>query len=198
MKRGKEAGVSEEAQTIAERDEAEAAVQWLDGMTGGDGEYRASTIDPKAPATPRLMCEGIAERFEALQQRCEELKSVVNQRNKMCSQYFQEIEALKNRCEEADSDAMTFHTKWQDSIKKIAALEGALGDAIGDLEVVAQTQGHSIDLTQYRQALSAREEPGDVKPHIYIPDYQAGGDCRICGHVEDNPIHGTGRQSEGR
>lgn len=26
--------------------------------------------------------------------------------------------------------------------------------------------------------------PGEA-PHIYTPDYQAMGDCRICGHVRD-------------
>ena len=48
---------------IAERDAAEEAVQWLDQQAGGDGEYKASTVDPKSPATPRLMCEAIARRW---------------------------------------------------------------------------------------------------------------------------------------
>ncbi len=52
--------------TIIDRDEAEAAMQRLDVLTGGDGEYRASTIDPDAPATPALMAKGISERYVAL------------------------------------------------------------------------------------------------------------------------------------
>jgi hypothetical protein len=29
----------------------------------------------------------------------------------------------------------------------------------------------------------------EVKPHIYAPDYQAMGDCRVCGHEENKPWH---------
>lgn len=57
----------DETNALAERDAAEDAVQWLDTQTGGDGEYRYSTVEPDAPSTPRKMCEGIAERFSALQ-----------------------------------------------------------------------------------------------------------------------------------
>lgn len=53
--------------TIIERDEAQDAMQRLDVLTGGDGEYRASTIDPEAPATPALMANGIAERYATLE-----------------------------------------------------------------------------------------------------------------------------------
>jgi hypothetical protein len=28
-----------------------------------------------------------------------------------------------------------------------------------------------------------------IKPHIYCPDYQAIGDCRICGHRQNVPWH---------
>lgn len=28
-----------------------------------------------------------------------------------------------------------------------------------------------------------------IKPHIYMPDYQAMGDCRICGHEQKKPWH---------
>lgn len=28
-----------------------------------------------------------------------------------------------------------------------------------------------------------------IKPHIYSPDYQAMGDCRVCGHGQDKPWH---------
>lgn len=28
-----------------------------------------------------------------------------------------------------------------------------------------------------------------VQPHPYSPDYQAMGDCRTCGHLEDSPLH---------
>lgn len=55
-----------ETRLIAERDEAEAAVQKLDAQTGGDGEYYFSTDDPDAPSTPAKMCAGIAERYSLL------------------------------------------------------------------------------------------------------------------------------------
>jgi len=29
----------------------------------------------------------------------------------------------------------------------------------------------------------------EIKRHIYMPDYQAMGDCRICGHERDKPWH---------
>ena len=28
-----------------------------------------------------------------------------------------------------------------------------------------------------------------IRPHLYMPDYQAMGDCRICGHDQDKPWH---------
>jgi hypothetical protein len=28
-----------------------------------------------------------------------------------------------------------------------------------------------------------------IEPHIYSPDYQAMGDCRVCGHGQDKPWH---------
>ena len=28
-----------------------------------------------------------------------------------------------------------------------------------------------------------------IKPHLYFPDYQAMGDCRICGHDAKKPWH---------
>lgn len=30
---------------------------------------------------------------------------------------------------------------------------------------------------------------GPIKPHIYSPDYQAMGDCRVCGHCQEKPWH---------
>lgn len=30
---------------------------------------------------------------------------------------------------------------------------------------------------------------GEIKPHLYSPDYQAMGDCRVCGHDRDKPWH---------
>lgn len=30
---------------------------------------------------------------------------------------------------------------------------------------------------------------GEIKPHIYMPDYQSMGDCRVCGHEQDKPWH---------
>lgn len=29
----------------------------------------------------------------------------------------------------------------------------------------------------------------EIKPHFYLPDYQAQGDCRVCGHGADHPSH---------
>jgi hypothetical protein len=29
----------------------------------------------------------------------------------------------------------------------------------------------------------------NVEPHAYIPDYQAMGDCAVCGHVQESPLH---------
>jgi len=39
----------------------------------------------------------------------------------------------------------------------------------------------------------------EVTPHIYMPDYQAMGDCRVCGHAENQPWHlyGMGTNSTG-
>lgn len=28
-----------------------------------------------------------------------------------------------------------------------------------------------------------------IEPHIYMPDYQAMGDCRVCGHQQKKPWH---------
>ena len=28
-----------------------------------------------------------------------------------------------------------------------------------------------------------------VRLHTYIPDWRFMGDCKICGHVEDSPVH---------
>ena len=28
-----------------------------------------------------------------------------------------------------------------------------------------------------------------TKVHRYVPDAMAQGDCRVCGHVEDSPLH---------
>lgn len=28
-----------------------------------------------------------------------------------------------------------------------------------------------------------------ILPHLYMPDYQAMGDCRVCGHGLDKPWH---------
>lgn len=29
----------------------------------------------------------------------------------------------------------------------------------------------------------------EIVPHIYSPDYQAMGDCRVCGHEQNQPWH---------
>src|SRR5882672_5881011 len=31
----------------------------------------------------------------------------------------------------------------------------------------------------------------EIQPHIYMPDYRAMGDCRVCGHGQDKPWHVT-------
>jgi hypothetical protein len=38
-------------------------------------------------------------------------------------------------------------------------------------------------------ALAAQAAPGEIKPHLYMPDYQAMGDCRTCGHEQNKPWH---------
>jgi hypothetical protein len=39
-----------------------------------------------------------------------------------------------------------------------------------------------------RASDSSPSVPG-VEPHIYSPDYQAMGDCRVCGHAHNKPWH---------
>lgn len=35
----------------------------------------------------------------------------------------------------------------------------------------------------------------EIKPHVYMPNYQAMGDCRVCGHDADKPWHLFGRRA---
>ena len=33
------------------------------------------------------------------------------------------------------------------------------------------------------------DKAGTVEPHAYWPSYQHMGDCAICGHVAESPLH---------
>jgi len=35
----------------------------------------------------------------------------------------------------------------------------------------------------------AKKKPWSGNDHIYSPDYEAMGDCRVCGHGQDKPWH---------
>lgn len=36
------------------------------------------------------------------------------------------------------------------------------------------------------EALQSLIERDEIKPHIYWPDYQAMGDCRVCGNMRED------------
>ena len=42
-----------------------------------------------------------------------------------------------------------------------------------------------------RSAAAHQSAPAisEIKAHLYSPDYQAMGDCRVCGHGMDHPAH---------
>jgi hypothetical protein len=56
--------------------------------------------------------------------------------------------------------------------KRIEALTGDTSSATGEAEVARVV--------------------APLKPHIYHPDFQAMGDCRVCGHVQESPMHLVG------
>lgn len=37
--------------------------------------------------------------------------------------------------------------------------------------------------------MGTHDEDGTLEPHIYIPDWMTMGNCMVCGHVQDAPIH---------
>ena len=184
MKRGKEAGMSDMPTQLRKLG------AWL----------LENDLDMKAPddtCDPREA----ADTIEALQQRCEALERKIRVHEGSNRARMDRIAALEGSCG-------LHHANYKAALKmigakedRIDALEGALTDAIGDLETVAQIHGHSIDLTQYRQALTAREELGECEhgctdgwviaaegETIDSPDARIMWPCPICG---------TGRQSEG-
>ncbi len=175
MKRGKEAGVGEKQCSLT-------IEQLLTELRLG-GDVPMSQLRDMA-----------ASCIQALQQRCEELEA-----------YGADLECQVNDLEEQYQHAEEANLTFGKQAERTAALEGALKAAhcphrapaisVGECINVGWCGGHQE--CEMRQALSAREEPGEIKPHSYVPSAQHMGDCRICGHVEDSPIHGTGRQSEG-
>lgn len=42
---------------------------------------------------------------------------------------------------------------------------------------------------KYDAVVAALAANAKIKPHIYSPDHQSQGDCRVCGHGPEKPWH---------
>jgi len=73
-----------------------------------------------------------------------------------------------------------------------------LADELENLRMLDARAGYAFKcadnietiIAALRATEPARSPPGnEITPHIYSPDYQAMGDCRVCGHQQDKPWH---------
>ena len=49
--------------------------------------------------------------------------------------------------------------------------------------------GSSAGPIPYRDGQASHDTVGTIEPHTYWPSYQHMGDCAICGHVAESPLH---------
>jgi hypothetical protein len=47
-------------------------------------------------------------------------------------------------------------------------------------------------------SVPSTERCDEIQPHTYSPDYQAMGDCRVCGHGPDATAHRSGPSTDQR
>lgn len=67
-------------------------------------------------------------------------------------------------------------------------------EALADRIKSSTHGGYSPNPDEWQMIDAALRAPLVVKgktiwPHTYSPDYQAMGDCRVCGHEQDKPWH---------
>ena len=75
---------------------------------------------------------------------------------------------------------------------EIERLREIAEDATSDLRRYAHDETPErrlVSASCYEEALAASAQEPKPEPHHYSPDYMAMGDCKICGHVEDSPLH---------
>lgn len=141
---------SEEAYEMGKRDGYEAAVQDIDIVTGGDGEYRYCTDGDPDRHTPdaAAMKQRIVERFNALQGQLADLRG-----------YFRDMEA-----------------SYQDALKRLRAAETRLAETRGQ-EAVAWIYTHNDGSNPKRKGVTMQKQQAEEFNDIYagpiVPLYAA-------------------------
>ena len=67
--------------------------------------------------------------------------------------------------------------------------EAALKAGISIDELKKKLEANEAYLEISAGSASWRSAYNTIEPHIYMPDYQAMGDCRVCGHEQNKPWH---------
>jgi hypothetical protein len=78
---------------------------------------------------------------------------------------------------------------WQRKVADLEAMK-ARGDLTPDWGECSLTSARTI-VADLIAATTVSSTNSAIEPHAYSPDYQAMGDCRVCGHQQDRPWHAT-------
>lgn len=72
---------------------------------------------------------------------------------------------------------------------RAATIVVRLRNVIHDTIEALERNSTSAPVVECLKAALAYEPDAEIKPHIYMPDLQAMGDCRVCGHEQNSPYH---------
>ena len=180
MKRGKEAGVSEDIATLR------AALQ-----TCGEAHWRPEELG-------RLMAA--IDWAEALQQRCEELETALKtersshaeferQLNKIANDRGVRIATLEGALRQAEPALAHLISRTEGNTKEACYALNAIRN------VMPNIRGNRPGVLSARKELG--QSDGADSPHDYIAHGNSSPPgCLSCGRDQGHPIHGSGRQSE--